>query len=1493
MKTYLILVLLIIAVLFSVGSFSWAALAGWTYQSSVTIDNSTGAALTNQQVLVTLDTAALVTGGKMQADGDDIRFMDSDDTTPLFYWIESGMNSTSTRIWVNIPSIPATSTKTIYLYYGNATATAESSMEDTMELFEVGTVSTDHTWLAVNFSNTYDAEPVVIYYPASETDSDSGVPRIRNLDGSGFETRFHEEPGVDGVHATETWYWAVFNTGDYLFLDDTRIEVHRYTSSTFNVGQGSHSWETRTYNYAFADTPVVFSNIQTDNDDAFCYGTERNVGTSTVQLAIGLPSGAAAHANEDIGWLAAEATSGTNNGTLYEFTITPDNIRGHQNGWYTENFAQDYGESVTPAFIATMQKYDGSDGGWLRYRNLDNDSVQMHVDEDTVVDAEERHTTESAGMFVIGAIGTYPMRKYANPEPSASVTFPIEQLNFTTSAQTIFVDRVSSIMTIQAQDYAGGAQTVSSDTIIDLSSTSVGGEFSLTDSPFTAVTSVTISAGSSSASFYYRDSVTGTPIITGAENPSQAWTDASQQQTIEDVTLIGNYRRPITIDNTANATELVEYQILVEIDTQSLIASGKMQADGDDIRFRDSNDSTELYYWIESGINTANTKIWVRVPSIPASDTKTIYMYYGNDTASAASNLALTMDGESGSASIGSGWSSITLEGNYISPVIVTSHRCEGGQETDVRIQNVASNSFDMRLQNPGDKAFPNRDVFYFVIEEADLVFLDGTKIEGHTYVETHTMGSFSGDNSWNSISFDYSYSSAPVVLAQVMSYNDAQWVTDHVSNVNTNTARIAMEVGQLSYDHADETMGWIAMDNSKTGTISDIPYETGTTGDRIRGHDNGCYTTSFSQSFSQAPISLVDLRKRDGGDGGWVSICSLTATNLGTHVEEEDESDGERRHTTEDVSFAAFESAGALAIRKYQATEPTITVGAEDNVITQLAFTTEPQTIIQNQSSELMTVESQDGSGNTKTVTSNMEARFESTSLTGLFASEDDPDSWSEDPEGMFIPAGESSVSFYYKDTDVGTYTLTVSEYPSQGWEDATQEITVNSAVSTFSVSASSPQIAGNEFTLTITALDEDGNVSTEYSDPVNITVNYVSPATGTGVLSVTYAANFIQGVATITNETFSDCGIITISATKTDDAEKTGSSSNIVFVPSKITVEASELGGASPTGTGDIQTVNDAFTLTVSAYNASDAICPNYIGTTNLSIDYIDPSTSQSGTLSKTELENDDWNNGVSEITDLIYDKWGQITITATDATLTTQRGTSGEIFFIPKDFLITIPDPPPSRTYYYIGEPFLATVTARDVNDNSISNYQGSIALIGMNLEFPEETYTFVTDDAGSHQLAGINGTASGITAISVQDVTFTDIEGFSEDIIIQEGYLKVMPASGPVGRLSVQVKALDSNGAILIEDDSTTFTVTIDEYMKNNNSCKSDSTKTPVKLNAGAAVIVLEDDEQESVEVTPFSDPFLIPKPGIVQFGTVGSSGVGVQLYREIESDKYER
>jgi hypothetical protein len=89
----------------------------------------------------------VVAGGKMRSDCGDIRFTDSDATTLLNYWIESGCYSGNTRIWIRVTSIPASSTKTIYLYYGNPSATSASDGKATWLFFEDWENSRNASWV--------------------------------------------------------------------------------------------------------------------------------------------------------------------------------------------------------------------------------------------------------------------------------------------------------------------------------------------------------------------------------------------------------------------------------------------------------------------------------------------------------------------------------------------------------------------------------------------------------------------------------------------------------------------------------------------------------------------------------------------------------------------------------------------------------------------------------------------------------------------------------------------------------------------------------------------------------------------------------------------------------------------------------------------------------------------------------------------------------------------------------------------------------------------------------------------------------------------------------------------------------------------------------------------------------------------------------------------------------------------------------------------------
>ncbi|MFW0837853.1 MAG: DUF2341 domain-containing protein [Candidatus Komeilibacteria bacterium] len=95
-----------------------------------------------------------------------------------------------------------------------------------------------------------------------------------------------------------------------------------------------------------------------------------------------------------------------------------------------------------------------------------------------------------------------------------------------------------------------------------------------------------------------------------------------------------SYRQSIAVTNGSGGT-LTDFQveILQNVDLSSLNTAGKLQADLADLRFTDINHRV-LPYWIEDN-TISSVNAWIKIPSIPTTGT-TIYMYYGNSSASDA-----------------------------------------------------------------------------------------------------------------------------------------------------------------------------------------------------------------------------------------------------------------------------------------------------------------------------------------------------------------------------------------------------------------------------------------------------------------------------------------------------------------------------------------------------------------------------------------------------------------------------------------------------------------------------------------------------------------------------------------------------------------------------------------------------------------------------------------------------------------------------------------
>lgn len=97
----------------------------WGYRQAITATvTSNSSDITNLQTLITVDTSTPITASKMQSSCQDLRFT-SQGGNILPYYIDSGCNGASTKIWVLADLVPKnTTTYTLYMYYGNPSAVA-------------------------------------------------------------------------------------------------------------------------------------------------------------------------------------------------------------------------------------------------------------------------------------------------------------------------------------------------------------------------------------------------------------------------------------------------------------------------------------------------------------------------------------------------------------------------------------------------------------------------------------------------------------------------------------------------------------------------------------------------------------------------------------------------------------------------------------------------------------------------------------------------------------------------------------------------------------------------------------------------------------------------------------------------------------------------------------------------------------------------------------------------------------------------------------------------------------------------------------------------------------------------------------------------------------------------------------------------------------------------------------------------------------------------
>jgi len=200
----------------------------------------------------------------------------------------------------------------------------------------------------------------------------------------------------------------------------------------------------------------------------------------------------------------------------------------------------------------------------------------------------------------------------------------------------------------------------------------------------------------------------------------------------------------------------------------------------------------------------------------------------------------------------------------------------------------------------------------------------------GALRIEARRVSSSVTDNAASWVGEPYSYQAAytrPVVLGQVMTSADAGWSTfwcyDGASRKQPPSAT-GCAVGKHVAEDPDttravETLGVVVIE-SFAGSVDGVTFEVGLGPDTVRGIDNGPPFLYSLSAFTQPPQgAIVTQAAMDGINGGWAYLHGadpLQSNSLALVIDEDQLSDAERSHTTEQVGYLVFETATSLRLQ-------------------------------------------------------------------------------------------------------------------------------------------------------------------------------------------------------------------------------------------------------------------------------------------------------------------------------------------------------------------------------------------------------------------------------------------------------------------------------------------------------------------------------------------------------------------------------------------------
>ncbi|MGG7567054.1 CARDB domain-containing protein [Rhodovulum sp. DZ06] len=261
-----------------------------------------------------------------------------------------------------------------------------------------------------------------------------------------------------------------------------------------------------------------------------------------------------------------------------------------------------------------------------------------------------------------------------------------------------------------------------------------------------------------------------------------------------------------------------------------------------------------------------------------------------------------------GSALLSDAPLTVQLDRSFTNPVVFALlHSAEDATYTTVRITDVQSDSFTMKLQNPvapGAPATPHgyEEVSFLVIEEGVWEFADGVVLQAGLTSAVGTQGAPT------SFGFEgFAFDAAPTLVTQVQSDNGPDFAVTRTQNVTADGAEVWLQEVEADGYHGAEDVGFLAIADG-SASWDGRAIEAG-----ALQTDHLSALESFASAFTGAPALFASVTGVNGIDPTWAGVDGLTASGFTGKLQEDQTVDDELYHGVEDLDWFAVDGPGGI----------------------------------------------------------------------------------------------------------------------------------------------------------------------------------------------------------------------------------------------------------------------------------------------------------------------------------------------------------------------------------------------------------------------------------------------------------------------------------------------------------------------------------------------------------------------------------------------------